>query len=166
MRAGLDSTQGVEDHAGNFRRLRCELLQVLDDAQRLLVHRDDQFAKRLPCSRLRILQAGEKSIIDRFAQETLEHSECGQPGLIAAIMSARNRAQGRDHQVARQMARDLAEAATKLRIRRIQQRHEVLQRSRTIRGDGLGLLLSHGRVGHMGKLNECFFQRPAFEEAG
>jgi len=115
---------------------------------------------------LRIPQAREKSIVDRLAQETLKHRECSQPGLIGAILSARDRTQGWDRLVARQIARNQAKTTTKLRIGRVQQRNEVLQRSRTMRGDGLGLLLDHGRVGHVGKLSECFFQRPAFKEAG
>jgi len=166
VRAGLDSRQGVEDHARDLRRLRCELLQIFDDAQRLFVHRGDQFVERLLRGHLRVLQACEQSIIDRLAQETLEYRECCQPRLIAAIMSARSRTQRRDHQVARQIARNLAKAATKLGVRRVQQGHELLQRSRAMRGDGLRLLLGHGRVGHAGKLSECFFQRAAFEEAG
>ena len=96
--------------------------------------------------RVRVAQAVDQRILDRLVQEAFEKRDCSQPGLVAAIVAARHRAQRRDNLLTRQVARDLAEATTQLGIGRIQQRQEVLKRSRTVRGNGLCLLLDVVRV--------------------
>ncbi len=64
------------------------------------------------------------------------------------------------------MTRDLSQAAAQLRIGRIQQRQEMLERRRTVLGDGLCLLLDCSRIGSPAQLSECLFQCPALKQAG